>query len=217
MLAVTGLMGLLLAGSGRTAQADVIISLVPGSQVAGLDTPFSVDIVASNITGASDAVGAFAATLSFDDSLIIGDLVGHPANGFTVDPDNKMAAIDASFGFGAGGTSSLDLFFSADPIAYPADGAALFASEGDHFTLATIYFTSLFKQGLTKLTLSDVVVSDAGGSTQDSQASGGSVCVSRDPEGAQQACSNVPEPGLMSLFGAGIAAFVARRRRSRAE
>lgn len=212
-LSATALVAALVAGGFGQANAAPIISISPATQTVGLNTGFTVDILVSGLDGtAAGAVGGFSGLLSFNDALVTGV-------SYVVDPDAKMGVAldpgfnDLSFGFGAGGSSPLDLFFIAD---ITLDGAALAALQGNAFRLATVSFTTGVTEGLTALALSVVTpggtfLSDALGSNLPAAAVNGSVCVSRD--GSQTPCQAVPEPGLVALMGVGLVALASRRLR----
>jgi hypothetical protein len=203
-LGIGALAALLVVGSMKQVEAAPIVTLSPNTQVVGLNQAFSVDVLVSGLTGtAAGAVGGFSFLLSFNPALLGGV-------NYVLDPDFKMGAeLDLSFGFNGGTGSPFDAFVVAD---FALDGTALAGLQGTGFRLMTLNFTSKAIEGLSALTLSQVVLTDAPGNGELASTSvSGSVCVDRD---GQNPCpQQVPEPGLLALLATGLATAAVRRRR----
>jgi hypothetical protein len=178
------------AGLVARAEGAIIVSVSPTEQTANVGDDVFVDILVSGLTG---PIGGFSAVLSFDDTILTGV-------NYTIDPDSNFdcatpGLCDASFGFGPGGGSPLDLFYAADPI----------AGQPTAFRLARIEFDAA-ANGVSPLTLSGVVLSSSPGNDDifADQINNGRVCVGGP-------CPTAPEPTTFALFGAAAAAFGLRR------
>ena len=195
-LVAVAAMVLVAASAVGRAEATPVVSIDPVSQTANVGDAVLADILVSGLT---DPVGAFALQIRFNDTILQGV-------SFINDPTAKMgpSPTDLSFGFNGGAGSPLDLFFSADLALSAADLTAL---QGTGFKLATVSFTAA-ANGVTALALNNVVLSDFLGATIPSSAVNGLACIGGP-------CPAAPEPGVLSLLGAGAAAMLARRRRSR--
>jgi hypothetical protein len=191
------------AGGARAAA----ISIVPSTFTVSVGDAVEFDVVVSGL-GAQEAVGAVSIHLTGDSAIL-------DAVGFSLDPDDKMG-VEVDFGSGFG-PDSLDLVFAAED--FGADQfTTLKALQGSGFTLAHVSLSAL-APGISPIHFDDIYggfLSNADGLTLvPAKANDGLVCVGE--EFAQRCAPSVPEPALMSLFGAGFAAFVARRRRARTE
>ena len=196
---------LMLAGSVRGAEPAPIVALSPSNQTVGVNQAFSVDVVVSGLDGsAAQAVGGFAFVLAFSNALLDGV-------GYVPDPDDKMGAqTDQSFGF----TGAQDSPFDAFVFQTSLSGAQLAAIQGTGFRLMTLTFMSGVGEGLSPLTLTQVILADALGGEFASTSADGSVCVDRD---GQSACpAQVPEPGPIALLVTGLVTAAVRVRRARA-
>jgi hypothetical protein len=179
--------GLVIVAAART-EAAPIVSITPSTQDVMVGDPVSVNI---DVNGLTAAVAGFQLLLSFDDSLLEG-------TGYTIG-SGLGAGLDESLGFAGGNGSPLDLYFTSFE-----DEATLAAAQGTGFTLATVTFNAI-ANGLSPLSLSGVVLTDPLGTEIAFQHVNGSVCVGGN-------CTTVPEPGTLSLVGAGLAVFWLRRR-----
>jgi hypothetical protein len=183
-----------LLGVSSVGRAAPIVSLSPPSQDAEVGNTVSVDI---RVDGLTDAIGGFSLTLDFEDAILdgvaytIGDALGF--------------GLDDSFGFGSPG--SLDLYFTS-----LEEEPTLAAAQGAGFVLATVTFQAL-ANGISPLTLSNVVLSDALGAEEPFTQRNGDVCVGGD------CASPVPEPGTIILVASGLGAAISRgyRRKSRSK
>jgi hypothetical protein len=177
-------------GIAARAEAVPIVYVDPADTLVNVGDPVDVDIFVDNSGGGP--LGGFSLFLDFNDTLLQGI-------SFLNDPDaNFSGTIDLSGGFGAGGTSPLDLFFFGDPI----------AAQPAVFRLARVSFTALV-DGVSPLDLNAVVLSNEDGTQSITpQARDGRVCIGGP-------CPAVPEPGLLALLTTAAAAFGLRRRVNR--
>jgi hypothetical protein len=218
-LAVGILAAILLVGRAEAAS----ISLLPNSQNVALGSNFSVDVMVDGLVGQS--VGGASFLLSFDSSLLKGlsfTLDPNAKMGFAIHPQENDPVLnplgnDYGSGFGVGGASPFEGFFTAD---ISLNDAALQALQGTGFRLATLNFTAI-GSGFSPLTLAveplqGVFLSDGGGLELPTQGISGSVCVGGAAGGPNDACTvaAVPEPGTIALLGTGLAALVRRRRKA---
>ena len=208
VLSLSAVAALMLAGSFRGAEAAPIVALSPSSQTVGVNQAFSVDVVVSGLDGsAAQAVGGFAFVLTFSNALLDGV-------SYSPDPDNKMGAeTDLSSGFY--GAQVQDSPFDGFVVAESSlSGAQLAALQGTGFRLMTLNFMSGVVEGLTPLTLTQVILADALNGEFASTSAHGSVCVDRD---GQSACpTQVPEPGPIALLVTGLVTAAVRFRYARA-
>ena len=197
---------LMLAGGARGAEAAPLVTFNPSSQTVGVNQAFSVDIVVSGLDGtAAQAIGGFAFILAFSDALLDGV-------SYVPDPDNKMGTEnDLSFGFTGTQDSPFDAFVAAQ---LSLSGTQLAALQGTGFRLMTLNFMSGVVEGLSPLTLTQVILADALNGEFASTSANGEVCVDRD---GQSACATqVPEPGPIALLITGLVTAVVRFRHARA-
>ena len=182
------------------AEAAPVVSISPASQTIGIGANAAVDIIVSGLS-LTDPTGGFSLTLGFNNSFVSGV-------SFLNDPGTKMGLVPLDLSGGFSG-ASLDLFFVADAS---ATLASLAAAEGTSFTLATLSFKGI-AEGLSPLTLSNVVLSNWNGDSDLAGVSAvnGSICVSANGE----ACviNAIPEPETVLLLASGLVALALRRRR----
>lgn len=200
-LARTAAAALLALAIVARADAAPIVSFNPASQDATIGDTVSVDIVVSGLT---EALGGFSLFLNFNDNVLAGTGVSFNSTAF---PGGCFSLLSPCFSFGGGGSGPLDIYFVAedDPGTLTTAQTPLLPA----FTLATITFDAI-DNGLSQLRLADVVLSDVDGFEIDGvQTVIGRVCVGGNCN------NNVPEPGLLALFGAGLSALVVRRRARR--
>jgi PEP-CTERM motif len=193
MLAATALATTVLLSQ---AVASPIVSIVPSDQTKNIGDHPTIDIIVSGLT---EPVGGFSFTLSFNDAILSGD-------GYNNAPGGKMGAapLDLSGGFAGGAGSPLDIFFVADPT---ADQAGLSGLQGPSFTLTSVFFTAV-ANGLSNLTLTDVVLSNWDGTATLAgvEVQNGRICVGGN-------CQQAPEPATLLLLGGALGALGIIRRR----
>ena len=129
-------------------EAAPIVSISPATQTIGVGAPGSVNIIVSGLT---QAVGGFQLDLAFNNTFL-------SSVGFTIDPASKFGPYQPLNDFSAGFSgASLNLVYLPD-LSFTTD-AALFASQGASFTLATVNFMGL-SAGTSPLTLSGLALSN---------------------------------------------------------
>ena len=163
----------------------------------------SVDILVKDIV-VGQSIGAVGMTLNWNSFVLSG-------NSFSVDPDSKMGVGLDPLNNNSGPlmASSLLFFFVAD-ISF-VDDAALGASEGSGFKLASVTFNTV-GNGLSTLTFSNANLFGFDGSTNlNARFDTGSICVG-DPAG----CVNrIPEPTTPLLVMAALGGLAFTRRAQR--
>ncbi len=178
----------------------VTIGFSPGSQEVLEGSSFGVDLVVSDLLGA--LVGTFDLTIGFDPGILgfvgysLGTYLGDVAS---IDPETgfPLEAIDLSPGQVSPGQinlAELSFLSASDLSGQPSSG----------FTLATLTFSALSIGEKTGLSLSSVIIGDAGGDPFGNvQMNNGSVTVG----------APVPEPSTLLLLASGLAGLVGFRRK----
>jgi hypothetical protein len=210
-LGAAALATLLFAASASQAAAAVI-SLSPSAPVVGLNQAFSVDVIVSGLDGtAAQAVAGFDFTVNFNNTLAVG-------TGYTADPAGKMGPGIIDLSDPAFTTSPFLAFVSSDvPPLGTVTGAQLAGLQGTTpFTLMHLNFLSKTTEGLLTISLANPALSNAAGAGIGVQAGTATICIDGSPTDEVNACAvTAPEPGLLSLLGAGLATVGMRMRRRR--
>jgi hypothetical protein len=176
-----------------------VIRIDPSLQTVGVGDPVSADVVIelsdNEVLGALDIFD-----LGFNDFVLTGTTIDMDPGGLF--EEGLIGYEDGDYG--PGGTSPAFISMSSDPT---CDFDCLKASQGTGFILATLNFTAA-QGGYSPITLAEVYAYGADGVTRlGVQTIDGEVCVGTAP------CPPVPEPASLSLFGLGLAAAYATRRR----
>jgi hypothetical protein len=199
VLALMLVTGAMFAGRAEAAA----ISIQPNTVTANVGDTINFDVVVA--LGAAEAVGGVDIRVTVS-NLILDDV------SFTIDPDNKMGA---EFDFGSGfGANFVEFVFLAEDF-FPLDQfTTLKAMQGAGFRIAT--FSLLAEaEGIAELNFSTLggYLSDANGDVLlGTTVDDGLVCIGSQFAGR---CQAVPEPGLLSLFAAGLVTAAVRRRQSK--
>jgi hypothetical protein len=171
-----------------TPAAAITLSLDPLTQVVGVGESVLFDLKISGLgNGASPTLGAFSVDINYDAAII--GFTSVDAGSFLGDP----LLFDADFSYDDTTPGLLSLY----EVSF-LDASDLDALQTDAFTLATITFTSL-TAGMSPITLSDGVLSDADGNTLSFDDPMGAAINVRTPTNTP-----VPEPSTLILVGLGL-------------
>lgn len=181
----------------------ISLSVVPANVAVGGSV--GVDI---NVSGLTEAVGAFYFDFSFDGTRLSFD-------SFLADPDTKMGdGLNPALDFSGGNIGFSVNFDVLAGFVDAADEATLAGLQGTGFRLGRVDLTALNNIGFADLTLSGFSLSDYDGFTiADVGARNGQVCVSTD--GQTPCVTAVPEPMTPLLVAAALGALAFSRRPKR--
>lgn len=166
------------------------LHIVPGSQTVGLGTEVTVLVEVSDAM--PGGLGSYDFRFNFDSTVL------------SFDRFTDGAGLGLAFGLGLSDLGSA-LLVSDFSLETEAD---LLSLQAANFTLFTLVFDTV-GVGTSGLDMTDITLSDAGGTIVAGTANTGSVTV--------QASSDLPEPATWALVGAALAAGLgASRRRAQA-
>ena len=199
VLALMLVTGAVFAGRAEAAA----ITIIPNTVIANVGDTIDFDIFVS--LGPLEAVGGVDLRVTLT-NLILDDV------SFVVDPDNAMGAeLDFGSGFGA---NFVEFVYLAEDYFPLNQFTELKADQGAGFRIGR--FTLLAQlEGVTALnfsTLGGYLSDENGDELLGTTVDNGLVCVGT-AFAAQ--CQQVPEPGLLSLFAAGLVTAAVRRRQSK--
>ena len=180
-------------GMPRAASAAPIVSIVPGFQSGNVGDTFSVDVIISELLGAS--VGSFDLDITFNNAILLGQTL--TVSDELGDPD-LLEALDLSTGFAGGNVdiAVVSLLSAADLLSRQG---------GVSFTLATLTFQGL-AGGISPLTIAQAIFADGDGNELAVGTANGSIEI-------KAPVNTVAEPATLLLLGLGTAATAAFRRR----
>ncbi len=202
VLALMLVTGAVFAGRAEAAA----ITIIPNTVIANVGDTIDFDIFVS--LGPLEAVGGVDLRITATDAIILDAVAGS----VVVDPDNAMGAeLDFGSGFGI---NFVEFVYLAEDY-FPLDQfTELKADQGLGFRIGRFSLLAV-AEGVSELnfsTLGGYLSDENGDELLGTTVDNGLVCIGT---AFAARCQQVPEPGLLSLFAAGLVTAAVRRRQSK--